>query len=194
MERLWYMRWNRAWNANEYWYAIDDVVIQYMRVIEIFEVHIYAVRRGYGWGAGGGTYTREQQYYNRPEDTNIGRVISLGHRPSHRWHSDEWLAPAVAGSVDSSMYQQTSSSYYFAPHIFCLIFWAIPLFITALGFSHFSIFDFITTSGSIGLLGISSFGFSHTLFVDCTLTHTTKHLACFQRRDRDIKRVLPVKR
>ena len=36
------MRWNRAWNANEYWYAIDDVVIQYMRVIEIFEVHVYA--------------------------------------------------------------------------------------------------------------------------------------------------------
>ena len=74
-----------------------------------------AVRRGYGWGAGGGTYTREQQYYDRPEDTNIGRVISLGHRPSHRWHSHEWLAPAVAGSVDSSMYQQTSSSSYLHP-------------------------------------------------------------------------------
>ena len=41
----------------------------------------------------------------------------------------------------------------------------------------------IITSGSIGLLGISSFGFSYTLFVDCTLTHTTKHLACFQRPD-----------
>ena len=73
------------------------------------------VRRGYGWGAGGGTCTREQQYYDRPEDTNIGRVISLGHRPSHRWHSDEWLAPAVAGSVDSLMYQQISSSSYLHP-------------------------------------------------------------------------------